>query len=140
MSVCRRHSFLGGPSAAAVRPCARREPLRLVRARSSLERSPLGRADPVGVPARELERHDTTLPARSGRLVDARPQRRGVDEAVRGVGSAAGLADHELVEVEPVLRDLEQGRARERRAGGGDETRTVGVEVLVVELDVVLRK
>ena len=88
----------------------------------------------------ELERHDAGLPARCRSLVDARAERRGVDEAVAvvGVGGGAGLSKHELVDVEPVLRDLEQRRAGEGSAGGGDEAGTVLVQVLVVELDVVL--
>lgn len=105
----------------------------------SLERGTLGSADPVGVRVRELERHHTALPARGVRLVDARPERRRVNEPVRGVARAAGLADHELVKVEPVLRDLEERGARERRTRGGDQARAVSVQVLVVELDVVLR-
>ena len=94
--------------------------------------------DPGGVGVGELEGHDTTLPARRDGLGDARAERGRVDEAVGRVGRAAGLANHELVDVEAVLGDLEQRGPREGRAGRRDQTRAVEVEALVVELDVVL--
>ena len=104
----------------------------------SLERGTLGSADPVGVRVRELERHHTALPASSRCLVHARAERGGVDEPVGGVGRTAGLADDELVELEAVLGDLEEGRSREGRSGLVDEAVAVLVETLVVELDIVL--
>ena len=58
----------------------------------------------------ELERHDAGLPARCRSLVDARAERRGVDEAAVGdVCRGSGLADDELVDVNAVLLDLEDG-------------------------------
>ena len=71
-------------------------------------------------------------------LVDASTERRGVDEPVGRIGSRAGLANDELVEVNAVGRDLEHGRAGEGTAGRVQETLAVVVEALVVELHVVL--
>ena len=105
-----------------------------------LERGALRGLDPGGISVGELERHDAGLPARCRSLVDARAECRRVDEAVAvvGVAGGAGLPEHELVDVKPVRGDLEQRRAGEGSAGGGDEAGTVLVQVLVVELDVVL--
>ena len=68
---------------------------------------------------RELERHDTRVPASLHRLLDARAERGRVDEAAVGdVCRGPGLADDELVDVDAVLLDLEDGgstRAVEER-------------------------
>lgn len=66
------------------------------------------------------------------RLVDARTERRWSDETVRGVGGAARLANDELLQVDPVGRDLEERRLEEGRAGLVNKTFTVSVEALCV--------
>ena len=104
-----------------------------------LERGALRGLDPGSVSVGELERHDTCVPALGLGLVDTSTERRGVDEPVGRIGSRAGLANDELVEVDAVGRNLEHGRAREGTAGRVQETLAVRVEALVVELDVVLR-
>lgn len=106
-------------------------------ARSS-ERTALRGTDPVGVGVRELEGHDAPVPATCRGLSDALSERSGIHEAVGCVGDATGLANNELVEVDAVVRNLKQRGAREGRTRGVDEARTVRVETLVVELDVVL--
>ena len=103
-----------------------------------LERGALRRLDPGGIGVRELECHDTGLPARRDSLVDARAEGRRVDEPVRCVARGTGLPENELVDVKPVLRDLEECGACERRSGRRDQARAVLVKTLVVELDVVL--
>ena len=107
------------------------------KARSS-ERAALRSTDPVGVGIRELERHDTAVPAACSGLGNTLAKGRGVHEAVDCIGGTTGLANDELVELDAVARDLEQRGAREGGARGVDEARTVGVEALVVELNVVL--
>ena len=105
----------------------------------SCERTALRGGDPGSVGVGELEGHDAAIPALGFGLRDALAERRGVHEAVRGVGDGAGLADHELVEVDAVVGDFEERGAREGRARGVEEACTVSVEALGVELDVVLR-
>lgn len=112
---------------------------RFVVAGRLLEGGALRGLDPGSVGVGELERHDTGAPALGLGLVDARAERRGVDEPVRGISSRAGLANDELVQVDAVGRDLEHGRAGEGTARRVEETLAVGVEALVVELDVVLQ-
>ena len=104
----------------------------------SSERTALRGTDPVGVGVRELEGHDAPVPATCRGLSDALSERSGIHEAVGRVGDTTGLANNELVEVEAVVRNLKQRGAREGRTRGVDEARTVRVETLVVELDVVL--
>ena len=89
----------------------RRNPsCRFSRVCSGGERGALDSRDPVRVRVGELERHDTGVPAALHRLLDARAERRGVDEAAVGdVGRGSGLADDELVDVDAVLLDLEDG-------------------------------
>ena len=92
---------------------------RFSRVCSGGERGALDSRDPVRVCVGELERHDTRVPTTLDRLLDARAERRRVDEAaVRDVRRGSGLADDELVDVDAVLLDLEDGgstRAVEER-------------------------
>ena len=89
----------------------RRNPsCRFSRVCSGGERGALDSRDPVRVRVGELERHDTSVPTTLDRLLDARAERRRVDEAaVRDVRRGSGLADDELVDVNAVLLDLEDG-------------------------------
>ncbi len=106
----------------------------------SRERAALRSTDPVGVGVGELERHDAAVPAACSGLGDTLAEGGGIHEAVGSVSDTTGLPDDELVEVDTVVGDLEQRGAREGRTRGVDESRTVGVQALVVELDVVLQK
>ena len=88
--------------------------------------------------ATDLPDHDTAVPALGLGLLDTLAERAGRHVAVGAVGGRGRLANDELVEGDAVLGDLEEGRAGERAAGLGQETRAVAVEALVVELHVVL--
>ena len=85
-----------------------------------------------------LPNHSASVPVLGLGLLQAAGERSGVHKAVGCILGSRGLADDELVEVEAVLRDLEERRAREGCAGLVDQAVTVEVETLVVELDVVL--
>ena len=88
-----------------------------------------------------LPAHDAGVPALVLSLSDARSERGWFDVATAsGISCHCGLTNYELVELDAVVRDLEQRGAREGGARGVDVARTVGVEALVVELDVVLRE
>ena len=85
-----------------------------------------------------LEDHEAGVPALSLSLVHACGERGRGHEAIGSVGGGARLANDELLEVDAVLLDLEHRRARECTSRLSEETLAVGVETLVVELDVVL--
>jgi hypothetical protein len=100
-----------------------------------------------------LPRHDAAVPATGLSLPDARREVVGGNVAVATAlvfsekwraeqmddVQRSRLADHELVERPAGRRELEQRRARERAPRLGQETVTVVVHALVVELDVPLR-
>ena len=110
------------------------------RIRRLLEGRALRSLDPCSIRIRELERHNTRAPSLRLRLVNARPERRRVDEPVRRISSRSRLPNHELVQLDTIGRNLEHRRARERSPRRVQESLAVRVQALVVELDVVLER
>ncbi len=86
-----------------------------------------------------LEDHDPGVPALRFRLVDTLTECSRVHDAGRRIAWGR-LANDELVQVDAVGCDLEDGRAGEGTARSVDQALAVGVLrfTLVVELDVVL--
>ena len=103
-----------------------------------LEGRALRSLDPCSIRVRELERHNTRAPSLRLRLVNARPERRRVDEPVRRISSCHRLPNHELVQLDTVGSDLEHRRARKDAPRRVQKTLAVVVQALVVELHVVL--
>ena len=103
-----------------------------------LEGRALRSLDPCSIRIRELERHNTRAPSLRLRLVNARPERRRVDEPVRRISSRARLPNHELVQLDTIGRDFEHRRARERSARRVQESLAVRVQAL--NTDANLRK